>query len=511
MNEPNAATINTPLAGSSVSTEYHDADDAMSTTSHNSVTSSRPTGENAGQPPKLEGVFKQLEYIVATQRNHLMQKAIIEAARSMLKTDRDIRNRLETLAKFNTTYTDNNDYDMNGRPRVKSFIPASLRSKLEINCSQLVQNDSRYAEERAAIETARSTALTIHAESQQRIAAQMKIIAESELSAKRKLFCVQNFQSIMTLASGFAIIGINQPNRQPIATNQRRIAILGCIRCFYSLKPSSLYADTRLFDNTRLDADFDNKFIEEFLTWNQVNPNEIFDITRTSYPSDDSIANYVRKQLVATWPEVTTKLWRHDANRNSFKKLESELADLFECKAIVNANTQLAEALDTTADDTISPLIKKEVERQLQSRAQKSKNIMRKKSSGDAKNQTSKPKRSGPNKAKSGHNKPEKQIDSSKKKPVRLRKKSKTNSLNDDSQSIGDSSTSSAGSKRRRHHTTPLTPPTSILKSSKRAKVTFEGAEKHSPRRKAMKKHRDSDESQDESSSGESTVQRRRK
>jgi len=509
MNEPNAATINTLAAGSSVSTEYYDADDAMSTTSHNSVTSSRLIGENAGQTPKLEGVFKQLQHIVATQRNHHMQKAIIDAARSMLKSDRDIRNRLETLAKFDTPYTDNNDYDTNGRPRVKGFIPASLRFKLEINCSQLVQNDSRCAVERAAIETARSTAMSIHAECLQRIAAQMKIIAESELSARRKLFGVQNFQSIMTLASGYTILGVNHPNRPPIATSQQRIAILGCIRCFQKLKPSSLYSDARLFDNSRLNADFDGKFIEEFLAWTEVRPRDIFDITKTSHPTDDSIANYVRKQLVAVWPEVTTKLWNHDANRNSSKKVDSELADLFESKAIVNANTQLAIAMDSTADDnTIAPLIMKEVERQLQSRAQKSKKSMRKKSSGDAKNQTSKPNRSGAKKAKSGHNKPEKQTDSSKRKPVRLRKKLKTNSLKDDSESVGSSSISSAGTKRRRHHTTPSSPPTSILK---KPKVTFEGAKKHSPRRKATKKRPDSDESPDESSSGESTVQRRRK
>jgi hypothetical protein len=513
MTEPNASTLNLTPAGLSVSTEYHDADEAMSTTSHTSVASSRPDGENVRPTIRLEGVFKQLENIVATQRNHLMQKAIIDASRAMLKTDREIRSRLETLAKFNSTHTDINDCDANGTPRVKSFIPASLRSRLDINYSQLIQNDSRYAEERNSIEIARSTAISIHAENQQRIATQMKIIAECELSAKRKFFAIQNFQSILTLAEGFTIIGINHPNRRPITTSQRKIAILGSVRCFLSLKPSSLYRDSHLFSITNIDAGFDEKFIEEFLTFNQVNRHDIFNITKTSHPSDDSIANYVRKQLVKTWPEITIKLWNHDVNRNSSKKLETELANLFEVKAIVSANSNLAKTLDTTADETIQPLIQKEVERQLHSRAQKSKNASRKKSSGDTKNQESTPKkRSGAKNAKSGHKSSEKPSESSKKKSSKSQKKSKTNSKNDDMQSLGSSSISSASSKKRRRKSkTTSSPPPSILRRSKRAKVTFESGKKHSPRKKNTKNRHNSDESPDESSSGESTVQRRGK
>jgi hypothetical protein len=442
-----------------------------------------------------------------------MQKAIIDASRAMLKTDREIRSRLETLAKFNSTHTDINDCDVNGTPRVKSFIPASLRSKLDINYSQLIQNDSRYAEERNLIEIARSTAISIHAESQQRIAAQMKTIAECELSAKRKQFAIQNFQSILTLAEGFTIIGMNHSNRRPITTSQRKVAILGSVRCFLSLKPSSLYRDSHLLSAINIEAGFDDKFIEEFLTFSQVNRHDIFNITKTSHPSDDSIANYVRKQLVTIWPEITTKLWRHDVNRNSSKKLENELANLFEIKAIVSANSNLEKALDTTANETIQPLIQKEVERQLHSRAQKSKHASRKKSSGDTKIQESMPKKkSGAKKAKSGHKSPEKPSESSKKKPSKSQKKSRTNSKNDDTQSVGNSSISSAGSKkRRRKPKTASSPPPSILRSSKRAKVTFESGKKATPRRKKTKKHHDSDESQDESSSGESTVQRRGK
>jgi hypothetical protein len=513
MNEPNASTSNLTPAGSSVSTEYHDADEAMSTTSYTSIASSRPDGENVRHTIRLEGVFKQLEDIVATQRNHLMQKAIIDASRSMLKTDREIRSRIETLAKFNSSHIDINDCDINGTPRVKSFIPASLRSKLDINYSQLIQNDSRYAEERNTIEIARSTAISIHAETQQRIAAQMKIIAECELNAKRKLLAIQNFQSILTLAEGFTIIGINHPNRRPITTSQRKVAILGCTRCFLSLKPSSLYRDSHLVNVTNIDAGFDDKFIDEFLTFNQVDRHDIFNITKTSHPSDDSIANYVRKQLVKIWPEITTKLWKYDINRNSTKKLETELANLFEVKAIVTANSNLAKALDTAADETIQPLIRKEVERQLHSRAQKSKNAIRKNSSGDTKNQESTPKKkSGAKNAKSGHKSPEKQSESSKKKLSKSQPKSRKNSKNDDTQSIGSSSLSSAGSKKRRRKSkTMSSPPPSILRNSKRAKVTFESGKKHSPRKKNKKNRHDPNESPDESSSGESTVQRRGK
>ncbi len=53
-----------------------------------------------------------------------------------------------------------------------------------------------------------------------------------------------------------------------------------------------------------------------------------------------------------------------DVKRDTNKKLDSELADLFNSKAIVKANKNLADAMETDTDETLLPIIQKTVQQE---------------------------------------------------------------------------------------------------------------------------------------------------
>ena len=131
-------------------------DDNMSTSTHclHRSDSLNPSKSNNKTPPvRLDGVFTSLRRAVASQKTQFA-KVIVDSSRTMLRLDRDIRTRLNTLSKFSSSYFDKDDLDNNGNPREKTFIPISLRTKLVLNSSALVQNDDRLNDKFTAITTA---------------------------------------------------------------------------------------------------------------------------------------------------------------------------------------------------------------------------------------------------------------------------------------------------------------------------------------------------------------------
>ena len=186
-----------------------------------------------------------------------------------------------------------------------------------------------------------------------------------------------------------------------------------------------------------------------------------------------------------------------DVKRDSDKKLESELADLFESKAIVKANENLANAMETGADETVLPIIRQTVRRELAKKASTSKKAKRKKSSGGSKNQESMPKRFGPSKH-------EKSNDKSKKKLSTSNQPSKKKSNDDGDKSATDDDKSAASSKSKKRGRSQ-SQPRSILKAPK---VTFKKTRGRSP----SKRNRGSSKSKPaadhgESNSGESSTE----
>jgi hypothetical protein len=76
------------------------------------------------------------------------------------------------------------------------------------------------------------------------------------------------------------------------------------------------------------------------------------------------ISLYVSRKLEEWWPTLTHRLWVMDVKRDTNKKLDSELADLFNSKAIVKANKNLADAMETDTDETLLPIIQKTVQQE---------------------------------------------------------------------------------------------------------------------------------------------------
>ena len=197
------------------------------------------------------------------------------------------------------------------------------------------------------------------------------------------------------------------------------------------------------------------------------------------------------RKLGEWWPTLTHRLWAIDVKRDNNKKLESELADLFNSKAIVKANDKLADAMETDADQTVLPLIQKTVRRELAKKASANKKASRKKSSGDPKNQESTPKRSG-------HSNRAKLNDGSKKKPLKSSQPSNKRSTNDIKSADDDRSAASSESRKRGRSKSQ---PRSILKKSK---VTFKRGRSPSKRNCGSSKSKSAARC-DGSNSGEST------
>jgi hypothetical protein len=212
--------------------------------------------------------------------------------------------------------------------------------------------------------------------------------------------------------------------------------------------------------------------------------------------AEREIKLYVARKLGEWWPILTHRLWSLDVKRDTDKKLDSELTDLFKSKAIVKANKNLADAMESGTDETVLPIIQKTVRREMAKKASANKKASRKKSSGDSKSQESTPKRSG-------RSKHETSKDASKQKPSKSNQPSKKKSSDDEHAADDDKSTASNESKKRGRSKSQ---PRSILKNA--PKVTF----KKTRGRSSSKRNRGSSKSRsaasrDGSSSGESPTE----
>lgn len=481
-----------------------DGDDNMSTSTHRSYRSdsSNPSKSNNEPPPvRLDGVFTSLRRAVASQRPQFA-KVIVDSSRSMLRLDREIRTRLNTLAKFSSSYFDKDDLDDNDKPREKTFIPISLRTKLVLNSSALVQNDDRLNDEFAAITTARREAIAAHEEFKQKAATSMKTMAEAEINARKKLLSFEYTKHMFLIAEGLAVVGKNQPGRSAPTMTTSSIAGIACLRSLMDLAKGDL-ALCRFLKNT--ENDMINSFIESFVTQHGINPQVLNNTGEGQTRADIQLIAHVKRKLDSIWPDMTTNLWAADIKRDAEHKMDAELADLFNSKATVNANLDLEQALDKGADATVGPLIAKEIAKQLGRRSSNAKKSTRKKSSGTPKNQGSTP-------VKSGHSGNDNSNARSRNKRSNSPKKSQQLSGDDSDETVDSSGTRKRGRSKSRQ------PLPSILK---KPKVTFQKTKQsssnksrsRSPSKKTRRKKQDAEpaDNQDGSNNGERNKSRKEK
>ena len=443
---------------------------------------------------RLDGIYKFIEPVVATLRENYA-KVILGLCREMLEHDREIRRRIDTFKKFDSTYRDADDLDENNQPKSKAYIPIFLRNKLSLQCSQLVQKDSRCAEELAAVQTIQDAARSTHSTYQQQMADHTKKIAEIEVIARRKVFATSYSDAIVSIAEGIVVIAKNQPKRQPIVTSVGEIAKVASVAAIKEIAADHPdWIDCRFHQhgvNNQLEA-----FLENHYKYHGINA-DMSNRVDNSF-TDKSLVGYAKKKLKEWWPTLTHLLWKMDVKRDTDKRVDAELSDLFERKATVTANTNLADAMETDTESTIMPLIQKEVERAMAKKATANKQASRKKSSGNSKSQESTPARSG----RSNH---AKSNDESNKNQSKSSQSSKKKS-NDDKKSADDDDKSAASNESRKRGRSK-SQPKGILKKSK---VTFQRGRSSSKRKRKSSKSR-SNANRDGSNSGESTNESKKK
>jgi hypothetical protein len=276
----------------------------------------------------------------------------------MLELDREIRRRLGTLKKFDTKYQDSDDLDSQNKPKEKPYIPVSLRTKLSVSCSPLVQKDGRCAQQLAAIQTAQECTRMLHKAYKTNVAAKLKAIAEIELTARRKLFGFTYSQSILMIAKGLVIIAKNMPGQQPLEMDVTTITKLVTAEAIAELSPNH-WRDARFVPTNGDRSKVLETFVMAHLSFHNISEEDINKL-QSSDSVDKAIASYVVRKLEEWWPILTHLLWSADVKRDT-KKLDAKLSELFKSKAIVKANKKLADTMETGADQTIKPLIKKSV------------------------------------------------------------------------------------------------------------------------------------------------------
>ena len=436
-------------------------------------------------PIKLEGRLIFLKPIVETQRMNF-QKVIVNCAKTMLKIDREIRDRLATLHKFSSKIQDPTDCDEEGNPREKTFIPASLRKPLDLNISSLVKNDSRCATELTEITTTMKIAMDFHQKYQTDIANCMKKMAETEIRARKTILASEYSKTMLTIAEGLIIVGKHQPGRSPTLLTDKELAFAATYELLKKL-PDAHWARLNFLEKTLTNSK------ESFLTeyFNSQKPLDVHHIAQRATAADKSIICYAANKLTHIWPHMTTNLWNYDLQCDRDKKTDAELASLMATNSVKDANDKFADAMDNGADKTVLPLIQKEVARQLGKRASKAKQAARKKSLGDPKNQRSTPKKNGTSKTKKSTRDSNKTMQRS---SLKLKPPSTDGS---------DSNTSTSSASRKRGRTTNRTP-RPILKKGKKIRWSTPD-----PRRK--KRSSSSDPDQDESGSGESSNERKKR
>ena len=355
------------------------------------------------QPPPLTGKYDYIKPIVESQRASL-RKNMVMHCKAMTKTDSEISSRLGTLARFDGTYTDKYDVDEKGEGKEKSFIPGSLRSKMPLNFSKKVKNDSRCATTLSAITTTMLEAHQAHERYQKEMAKLARTIAEQEIEGRKSILAAQYSEAVLSIAQGLIKVGRIQEEYPTPRTTELNVAHKA-INQFFSSAPdhhwdglkfltdaeeetvNKFYNDFETHHNIKFDADIKSIFDDE--------SNMEEDETGIDVHPDLALANWVEKQLLSIVPELTTSFWIHEAKQEIARRLDAELDELYEKKEVDNANDELADKMEVEGETIIEDLVKKKTKEARDKEISKRKKEARKNSSGDNKDQESTPREDG--------------------------------------------------------------------------------------------------------------------
>lgn len=344
--------------------------------------------------PKLEGKYLFIKPIVESQRVSL-GKSMVEISKAMLTLVYQINHRNETIANFEGKYFDKLDPDDNGNGKEKTFVPISLRKKNPLNFSKKVKNDSRCSIPFGAITTTMEKANAFHEAYKIQMAKYAKDIAEQELIARHLLLFCTYSDAVMKIAEGLVKVGKRKIKYSP--TMSENEVVQGAVHDFFKDVPATHWDALPFMEDSKDEAKL--KFYKEFEAhvgskyMEKVKPildnNELWE-GGERHP-DTPLINWVQNQLLEIIPTLTTKFWEHEEQQDEDMKLDAELEELFEKKDIDDANQDLAAGMEVEPEETVGPLIQREVKAGFDKRVSANKRKARKNSSGDNKNQESTP------------------------------------------------------------------------------------------------------------------------
>ena len=339
---------------------------------------------NPPRPPKLEGVFKFIQPLIETQPERL-QNIMACKCKTMLDIEREIRRRVESRAELERDFEDKNDpVPETGKGKIKKFIPKNVREAImPLNHSKLVKKDSRCATAYSEITTTLEKA-KLAQETWKRSMADLAIeIADSEIKARTQIQFCEYSDTIIKMAEGFTIQG-----KFELKTSPQKLTIQQIAQA--AIKEAMESFDHDHWKNLRFVASADpnvlQRFYSNFERFADINITKIHEEMEKEgdHHPDEALITWVTQKIEEFIPHLTTLIWTYDQECDDRKKLDGELSELYETKAVIDANNNLGDAMETDDGHSMASYVNKAMNRAIDSRISEKKKTARKNSSGDA-------------------------------------------------------------------------------------------------------------------------------
>ena len=165
-----------------------------------------PAQKGAPALPDLTGKYELLRPTVESQRISV-GKVMADHAIAMFKVVEEIDDREESIARFSGTFADDSELGEDGQPKIKPFIPNSLRKPLPLNASKKAKHDSRCPKSRNEITALTAAARATYSAYQTAMSAHFKRQGELEIKARKEILRHQYCTALVDIAEGLVIVG----------------------------------------------------------------------------------------------------------------------------------------------------------------------------------------------------------------------------------------------------------------------------------------------------------------
>ena len=361
------------------------------------TTKSKAAKKKEAKLPKLTGKYTFIKSLVESQRV-ILGKTMAVHSMAMLKHHREIREKLEALARFEgANYADKHDIDpTTGTGRIKSFVPTSLRAKMPLNHSKIVKEDSRCASSYSAITTKMEAAQSVHDEYLQKLSVLSREIANVELAARKELLFCEYCDTVINIAEGLIKVGKKEIKAPATQIPEKNVAFASASIAFREF-PLSHWEKLKFLNDTSAESKgaFYSSFERHIKLDHKKDVDDLMNIEAGEDHPDLRLIDWVSKKLLEFIPILSTDFWEHDTNIDEDRELDAELEELFSKKDTDKANQELEDGMEVDGDAVLEAAITKTVNKAMDKQTANRRKESRKNSSGDAKSQASRPVKNG--------------------------------------------------------------------------------------------------------------------